>query len=366
MLGLSPAAARWWRERGEPRALSALIALAISLPPLVMLDFITLHAAARAAVALAWVVGLLLSTHMPALLRREGRRVAALAAVFAAASAAALSLGMATPQVSAADGLTFKFAPRISQESFAAILQQAGSPAAPEAANLYTIIASYELDPAVALAFFQHESSFCQAGACANGDLHNWGMLRRAVKADRAAGTIGGFVRYASWEDGTRDWCELILFRYVNRGLETVEKVIPIYAPSSDNNAPSAYVNTIRRVVAAWSGRRFEPAVDLHVYTGSLDQALVSETFSSAGITYHPAWAFHTYMLDQARAKRPLGAPMDDSRIITVGDKKFAVQVFAQDTLYTPIADDENDTNWSDVRRLSELIQAPGAAPAVP
>jgi hypothetical protein len=89
----------------------------------------------------------------------------------------------------------------------------------------------------------------------------------------------------------------------------------------------------------------------------------VSETFGSAGITYHPTWAFHTYMLEQARAGRPLGAPMDDSRVITVGGKKYAVQVFAQETLYTPIADEESETNWSDVRRLSELIQAPGPTP---
>ncbi|MBX0330855.1 hypothetical protein K2Z83_24660 [Oscillochloris sp. ZM17-4] len=359
MLGLSPAAARWWRERGEPLVLAALAALALSLPPLALLELVAPHQAARAALALAWAAGILLSLRLPGLLRREGRRVAALAAILAATLAGALSIGLATPQARAADGLTFKSAPRISQSSFVAILQRAGSPAAPEADSLYTTITSYGLDPAVALAFFQHESSFCLAGACANGNLHNWGMLRRPVKADRSAGIVGGFVRYASWQDGVSDWCELILFRYVNRGLETVEKVIPIYAPSSDNNVPSAYINTIRRVVAAWSGRRFEPAADLHTYTGSLDQALVSETFGSAGITYHPNWAFHTYMLDQARAGRPLGAPMDDSRVITVGGKRFAVQVFAQDTLYTPIADEESDTDWTDVRRLSELLTTP-------
>lgn len=366
MLGLSPAAARWWRERGEPRALSALVALALSLPPLTLLDIITPYVAARIAMVLAWVAGLLLSARLPSLLRREGHRVIILVSVLTATLAAALSLGVMTPPASAADGLTFKAAPRISQESFTAILRRAGSPAATDAANLYTVITSYGLDPAVALAFFQHESSFCLAGTCASGDMHNWGMLRRAVKPERAAGSSGGFVRYASWEDGTRDWCELILFRYINRGLDTVEKAVPVYAPSSDNNVPSAYINTIRRVVASWSGRRFEPAPDLHSYTGSLDQALVSETFGSAGITYHPNWAFHTFMLDQARAGRPLGAPMDDSRIITVGGKKFAVQVFAQDTLYTPMADDENDTNWSDVRRLSELIQTPVATPDAP
>jgi hypothetical protein len=359
MLGLSPAAARWWRERGEPRALSALIALALSLPPLALLDIITPGRAARAALALAWVAGLLLAARLPALLRHEGRRMLALVGVLAATLASALSLGQAAPPASAAGGLTFKADPRISQESFAAILQRASSPAAADAPALYAVIASYGLDPAVALAFFQHESSFCLSGACANGNLHNWGMLRRPIKAERGAGLVGGFVRYASWEDGARDWCELILFRYVNRGLDTVEKVVPVYAPSSDNNAPDSYVNTIRRVVAAWSGRRFELAAELHSYTGSLDQALVSETFGSAGIAYHPTWAFHTFMLDEARAGRPLGAPLDDSRIITVGDKQFAVQVFAQDTLYTPVADDESETNWSDVRRLSELLTAP-------
>jgi hypothetical protein len=365
MPGLSPDVARWWRERGEPRALAILLALALSLPPLVLLDIIAPHDAARAALVLAWIAGLLLATRLPGLLRREGRRTITLVALFAAALVAALSLGLAAPQASAAEGLSFKSPPRISQESFVAILQRAGSPAAPEAANLYTIIASYGLDPAVALAFFQHESSFCLTGACANNNLHNWGMLRRAVKAERSAGTVGGFVRYASWEDGTRDWSELILFRYVNRGLDTIEKAIPIYAPSSDNNTPDAYINAIRRVVASWSGRRFEPAPDLHFYTGSLDQALVSETFASAGISYHPNWAFHTYMLDQSRAGRPLGPPMDDSRVITVGDKRYAVQVFAQDTLYTPLADNEEDTNWTDVRRLSELL-VPPAAPAAP
>ncbi|NTV62481.1 MAG: glucosaminidase domain-containing protein [Oscillochloris sp.] len=369
MPGLPPHAARWWRERGEPRALAILLALAISLPPLTLLEIITLRQATRSALVLAWAVGLLLVSHLPGMLQREGRRVAVLLTLLGAALAASLGLGLMALPANAAEGLTFKSAPRISQESFVAILQRAGSPAAGEASNLYTVITSYGLDPAVALAFFQHESSFCLSGACANNDLHNWGMLRRAVKAERSVGRVGGFVKYASWEDGTRDWCELILFRYVNRGLDTIEKAIPVYAPSSDNNVPSAYINAIRRVVASWSGRRFEPAPDLHIYTGSLDQALVSETFGSAGISYHPNWAFHTYMLEQARIGRPLGPPMDDSRVITVGDKHYAVQVFAQDTLYTPIADEEEETDWSDVRRLSELLvttAAPTEAPATP
>lgn len=356
MTSRSPEAARWWRERGEPYALALLLAVACSLPPLVFLEWITLYQATRVAFVLMWVAGLLLVIRLPGLLRSEGRRVLVLVALLATTLVATLSLGITIPQARAAEGLTFKSAPRISQDSFVAILQRAGSPAAPSAASLYQVIVSYGLDPAVALAFFQHESSFCLAGSCASNNLHNWGMLRRAVKPERSTGQVGGFARYASWEDGVSDWCELILFRYVNRGLDTVEKAIPVYAPSSDNNVPSAYINTIRRVVASWSGRRFEPAPDLHVYTGTLDQALVSETFDSAGITYHPNWAFHTYMLQQARNGQPLGPPMDDSKVITVGDKRYAVQVFAQDTLYTPLAEEEEDTNWADVRRLSELL----------
>ena len=81
------------------------------------------------------------------------------------------------------------------------------------------------------------------------------------------------------------------------------------------------------------------------------------ETFRANELEYHPGWAFHKYMLDEARAGRPLGTPVDKSRIITVGDKQFAVQAFALDTLYTPLAEEESETNWSDVRRLSDLIK---------
>ncbi|WP_161569241.1 glucosaminidase domain-containing protein [Candidatus Oscillochloris fontis] len=363
MPNFSPDTEHWWRERGEPRALATLLALALSLFPLVLLDLLNLHQAGRVALVLAWIASLLLMARLPGILRPEGRRTVVLAVVLLATLGVSLSLGFKTPAANAAEGLTFKSSPRISQDSFVAILQRAGSPAAADAANLYTIIVSYGLDPAVALAFFQHESSFCLAGACANNDLHNWGMLRRAIKAERSSGRVSGFARYYSWEDGVRDWCELILYRYVNRGLDTVEKAIPVYAPSSDNNVPSAYINTIRRVVASWSGRRFEPAPDLHSYTSSLDQALVSETFMSAGITYHPNWAFHTYMLEQARLGRPLGPPLDDSRVVTVSGQRYAVQVFAQDTLYTPLAEEEENTNWSDVRRLSDLLVNTTATP---
>jgi hypothetical protein len=143
--------------------------------------------------------------------------------------------------------LTFVAAPRISAGQFARVLLRAGSPAAEQAETLYGICVDYGLDPAIALAFFAHESTYGKFGV-ARRSL-NWGNLRRGA---RAYAHLGGFAYYHDWADSLRDWCELILGRYVGRGLATVERAIPVYAPSSDGNAPARYVAFIRRVVAAW------------------------------------------------------------------------------------------------------------------
>jgi hypothetical protein len=357
------AARRWWRERGEPRALTVLTLVAASLPPLMLLDLLSARQAGRAAVALAWIAGCLLLLRLPPLLRGEARRIGALAALVAlGALIAAMSAG---PNGAAAQsaGLTFKAPPRISQANFSRILAAAGSPAAPHADELYTIIKGYGLDPAVALAFFQHESQYCTTGYCARSSLQNWGMLRRHIKPQRNAGISEGFARYATWADGTRDWCELML-GYINRGMETVEKALPIYAPTSDGNVPTSYIGAIRRQVSVWSGKG-AGELTLRAYEGPLDQALVAETFLAADVEFHPTWAFHHFVLAETHAGRPLGVPVDESRIISVGDRRYAVQVFALDTLYTPIAPDEAATNWGDVRRLSALLrQGPPPTPA--
>lgn len=364
MSGPTAKAARWWREHGEPGALALLALLALSLPPLIIVELISSRQAGRLALLLAWAAAALLMLRLPALLRRERARLALIAALGLLSLGGALGFGLSRPQPAAAQaGLTFRAEPRISRAAFTQILQRGGSPAAGVGNELYDIIAAYGLDPAVALAFFQHESSFCTAGHCAREGLRNWGMLRRHIKADRNAGSSAGFARYGSWQDGVRDWCELIIGRYINRGLDTVEKAVPVYAPRADRNVPEAYINAIRRLVASWSGRRVEAEVKVNTYSGTLDEALVSETFLASEITYHPGWAFHTFMLNEARAGRPLGAPLDDSRIVTVAGKQYAVQVFALDTLYTPIADVEAETNWGDVRRLSELIRSMPPSP---
>jgi hypothetical protein len=143
--------------------------------------------------------------------------------------------------------LTFVAAPRMSAELFARVLMRGGSSAADDAANLFAIIVSYGLDPAIALAMFAHESTYGRYGVATRS--LNWGNLRSGRRAYKIE---SGFGFYHSWGDSLRDWCELISERYVARGLGTVDLAIPVYAPSSDGNAPARYIAQVRQLVVAW------------------------------------------------------------------------------------------------------------------
>jgi N-acetyl-anhydromuramyl-L-alanine amidase AmpD len=84
-----------------------------------------------------------------------------------------------------------------------------------------------------------------------------------------------------------------------------------------------------------------------------LGRALLEATYRAGGATFHADWAFHQH----AVANR-LGPPIGESAPLTIDGAKYNFQVFAMDTLYTPVP------NWSDVRRLSALA-ATSKAPEV-
>ena len=144
--------------------------------------------------------------------------------------------------------LTFQSAPRIGQHAFIRVLVGAQSPAAPDAPRLYDLVVRYGLDPAIALAFFAHESGYGRRGIATRS--LNWGNLRRGP---RAYAIRSGFGYYRTWGDSLQDWCELILNRYVRRSLTTVELALPVYAPSSDGNAPQRYAAAVRALVEQWT-----------------------------------------------------------------------------------------------------------------
>ncbi len=81
-----------------------------------------------------------------------------------------------------------------------------------------------------------------------------------------------------------------------------------------------------------------------------LGRALLDAAYRAVGQVLHADWASHI------RAVRDqLGPPLSGNYRISVGGQQVAVQVFARDTLYTLIASPESQTNWGDVRKLSEL-----------
>lgn len=138
---------------------------------------------------------------------------------------------------------------RITRTLFVRVLERAQSPAAPVAADCYEIRLFYGLDPAIALAFFQHESTYGKAGRAVV--TLNWGNIR---KGRRAYKHDDGFAHYHDWRESLRDWCELIKGPiYIGAGRTTVRSVVPIYAPSSDNNKPERYIQAVLDAVYAWS-----------------------------------------------------------------------------------------------------------------
>jgi hypothetical protein len=160
-------------------------------------------------------------------------------------------------------GLLVQAAPRISSAKFAAVLTKFKSPAAERASGLYDICVQEGIDPAVALAFFVHESSDGIAGLTKTFDLKNWGNVRSPE--DPTLGSAipivgrGNFAKYITWQAGLRDWCKRLKGpKYAGSGLTTVEAITPKYAPSSDNNNPTRYAQAVNETVVSWQAT--EPA----------------------------------------------------------------------------------------------------------
>lgn len=156
-----------------------------------------------------------------------------------------------------ANDLTFIAAPRISRDQFVWVLARALSPAAAEGGAMYDAIAAEGVDPALGLAFFQHESTFGHKGLCAEYDLKNPGNVRTPMNASRGQQLVipnrGQFFRYRSWALGAQDWAVRMRDKYARTlGLPSVRTALPTYAPSSDGNRPAIYGGAVLRAVRQW------------------------------------------------------------------------------------------------------------------
>lgn len=150
--------------------------------------------------------------------------------------------------------LSFSGPARLSLAKFKAVLQSYKSPVIGEADDLYATIQNYGLDPAVALAFFVRESGAGTAVGYCNGqnslDNKNWGNVRGDENG------VCGFQRFPSWKAGLDAWCRLMIKYYVNRGLDNINKAVPIYAPAADGNDVNEYLTSVYRLVMRWQDYR--------------------------------------------------------------------------------------------------------------
>ena len=145
--------------------------------------------------------------------------------------------------------------PSISADFIDRVLATYGSPAAGTGQALYDLGVEYGIDPVYALAFFLHEDSFGESGiGAANHSLGN-------IRCSEGYACQYGFRYYSSWADSYQDWYALILNGYIKGQITdvivghpcmTVEEIVPVYAPSSDNNDVAAYIAAIEHAVQRW------------------------------------------------------------------------------------------------------------------
>jgi Mannosyl-glycoprotein endo-beta-N-acetylglucosaminidase. len=141
--------------------------------------------------------------------------------------------------------------PTISAAFINQVLQAYHSPAAGKGQTLYNMGVQYGIDPAFALAFFMHESSFGTAGEART--TLSLGNLRCYSGATCIDQDRGGYAQYASWEDGFQAWYELIHNYYIAQlGKVTIEQIIPTYAPTADNNNELAYIAFLKHAIDTW------------------------------------------------------------------------------------------------------------------
>jgi len=127
------------------------------------------------------------------------------------------------------------------------VLEYYGSPASGKGQALYDGGVKYGVDPAYALAFFLEESNFGTKGVATV--THALGNIRAAEGEPQHS----GYRSYTTWEEGFDDWYQLIAQKYITQWhLSTVDKIVPVYAPATDQNDEQQYIRTIKIAIERW------------------------------------------------------------------------------------------------------------------
>ena len=129
--------------------------------------------------------------------------------------------------------------------------------------SLATVIYQFgqqrQIDPAFALAIWTHESSLDTAGASVR-NKNPGNLICAAAAHPPATGCSGRWAVYPDLVAAIADWYRYIAVRYVQRGLTTVETILPIYAPPSENDT-QGYIAQVKRLMQQWRGGAVQPVV---------------------------------------------------------------------------------------------------------
>jgi hypothetical protein len=126
------------------------------------------------------------------------------------------------------------------------VLALAHSPASGLGEVMYSLGVQSHIDPVFALAFFHHESDYGKAGVAVST------LSMGNIRCSSGYACLDGYRAYRSWAASVADWYLLMRTVYLAQGLETVEQIIPVYAPRADGNDEQAYIMSVLSDVIRW------------------------------------------------------------------------------------------------------------------
>src|SRR6266568_7877871 len=149
--------------------------------------------------------------------------------------------------------------PTITVDFMNQVLASYNSPAAGKGKALYDYGVKYGIDPIYALAFFLHESTMGTTGV-ARTTLSLGNLRCIPARSCIPTGSNGYFAQMHNWEDGFEQWYKLIRNLYIaQKGLVTVDQIIPVYAPSSDHNNVKGYIAALKHYIDVWHAGILRP-----------------------------------------------------------------------------------------------------------
>jgi hypothetical protein len=137
------------------------------------------------------------------------------------------------------------------------VLVDAGSPAQGIGAQLVALGKTYNIDPVYALAFYHHESDYGRKGVATT--TNSWGNIKCVNWKGKCDPFTGEYRMYPTIQAGAEDWFALMHSVYIPRGLTTIRTIIPVYAPPSDNNNVSVYIQAVTQDVQRWRDGKMQP-----------------------------------------------------------------------------------------------------------